>query len=306
MQVKSALVFALTLILSLTAYVWANRQLRDLRSPARAGVAMRSLPLPVGFYQVAAGEFSGLSADFLYLDIAASLGGRADALSTQEWDRVQKAFAVATALDVYFEPTFRAIQAYLPWTANRPQEAIALLEPVHAKRNWHWMPTFFIGFDYYFFLKDNAAASRYFQQAAERPAGPALLATLAARLEAEAGNAAAGIDFLQRMMATTDKESEKKMYQKRIAALEGVLVLEKAMARYRSEFGKNPPMLETLLLTGHLAVMPANPYYDTYFYKDGVVRFDPFPSKGAHVRKNEGQGKESQPPPLQQDTTNTP
>ena len=299
MKAKNVFLFLVLLLVALPVYIWAGTQLRANRSPEKAGFRLRDLPLPVNFYRVAAGEFSGLSADFLYLNIAAALGGRGPkTMRDADWDRIQKAFEVATGLDVYFEPTFRAIQAFLTWDAKRPEAAIALLKPVSEQRSWHWLPTFFIGFDYYFFLKDNAEASRYFQQAAERPEGPSLLATLAARLAAETGNAAAGIDFLQRMMATAEDEEERETYRKRIEALEGVQILQNAVALYRRTYGVNPPFLEALLIVGYVTRMPKNPYHPTYFYLNGVVRFDPFPTKGVYEGTTYEREEAPRPSPL--------
>lgn len=287
MNAKKFFVCLLIPALALSVYAWSNIQLRELRKAGNVGVNVRDFPFPVNFYKVAAGEFSGLSADFLYLDIAAVFGGRdSNTLSSEEWDRMQKAFAVGTGLDPWFEPTFRAIQAYLPWSAERYEETIDLLEPVHDKRTWHWLPTFFIGFDHYFFLWNNAEASRWFLLAAQRENASPLLATLGARLAAESGNAAMGIDFLQRMMATAQEESIKKKYRQRITALEGQLILERAVARFRADFGKNPPELLMLVLHGYIPNMPYNPYYANYFYQDGVVRFDPFPTKGIEADRN--------------------
>lgn len=301
MKANRILATALALALALPVYVWTSLQLRGLRAPAKLSLNVREFPFPVNFYRVAAGEFAGLSADFMYLDIAALFGGRdSNTLSESDWDKVEKAFAVATGLDTFFEPTFRAVQAYLPWSAARYHEAIDLLEPVHEKRSWHWLPTFFIAFDYYFFLKDNGEASRYFLQAAQREQAPGLLATMGSRLAAESGNAAMGINFLRRMMETAKNESERETYRTRIEALQGVVILEDAVKRYRADFGRNPPDLLMLQLHGYVRQMPRNPYHPNYFYLDGVVRFDPFPTRGVASEQYRKQIKRQrpEPPPL--------
>ena len=297
MKAKRFWLCLLALAVVLTAYIGTGLYLREQRKPERAGFKLRDFPFPVDFYRVAAGEFSGLSADFLYLDLAATLGGRATSSTwgKAEWDRVQKGFEVAVGLDPYFEPTFRAIQAFLPMDAKRPREAIALLEEVSAQRFWHWTPTFFIAFDYYFHLRENSTASRYFLEAAQRKDAPSLLATLGARLAVESGNAAMGIDFLRRMMETSKHEDEREIYRQRIAALEGVVVLEQAVARYRADFGRNPPDLWALTLHGYLVKLPKNPYYPQYFYLDGMVNFDPFLEREIEARK---QARGARPSPL--------
>ena len=281
MKAKNVLLFCLALAAALPVYIWAGTQLRALRTAEKTWLRMPNLPFSADFYRVAAGEFAGLSADFLYLDIAAALGGRNTKLMTSgEWEQVRKAFEVVTGLDVYFEPTFRAIQAYMTWDAKDIHDAVALLEPVSEKRVWDWNPPFFIAFDHYFFLRDNGEASRWFLQAAQREKAPPLLATLGARLAAESGNAAYGLDFLRRMMQTATTDEERETYEQRITALEGVVILEDAVARYRADYGRNPPALWALMLHGYIEAMPHNPYHPTFFYLNGIVRFDPFPTKG--------------------------
>lgn len=300
MQAKKFLAYLLVLAVAAPVYIGTGLYLREQRKPETAAGKLRDFPFPVEFYKVAAGEFSGLSADFLYLDIASALGGRnAKSLNSGEWDKIQKAFAVANGLDPYFEPVFRTVQAYMTWSAERYEEAIELLEPANEKRTWDWQPAFYIGFDHYFFLKDNAEGSRYFLEAAQRENAPTMLATLGSRLAAESGNAALGIDFLQRMMATAQNDDERKTYQERIEALQGVVALEAAVARYRAELGRNPPDLWALMLHGYIQKMPYNPYYPQYFYRDGVVRFDPFPTRSAAAKyPGKARKKRPEPPPL--------
>lgn len=289
MKTKHVFVFLTTLVLVVPVYIFAVQLLQQRRTVEKKALTLRALPFPVDFYYIAAGEFAGLTSDFLYLDMAATLGGRESAaLREDEWDRVEKAFATTVRLDPYFEPTFRAIQAYLPWGAKRPIQANALLEQVSEKRSWHWMPPFFIGFNHYFFLKDNAQASQFFIEAAGREHAPPILATLGARLAAESGNAVIGINLLQRLMAATENEHEKILFKRRIAALQGVNILENALAHYRRDYGENPPFLLALIVGGYLRSLPVNPYHSVFFYKDGVVRFDPFPDKGGEVTSDRG------------------
>ncbi len=292
MKTKQTLTFVVVLLLLLPGYIVAVNMLHQERTPEQQERDIRNFPFHQDFYYVAAGEFAGLIADFLYLDVAATLGGRRAALLDEdEWDKIEKIFTIAVHLDPYFEPTFRAIQAYLTWSAKRPLRAIALLEKVNEKRTWHWMPPFYIGFNHYFFLKDNWKASHSFMEAAERENAPSIIATLGARLAAASGNAAIGINLLQRLMATTENPQEKRMFKQRIEALQGVYILEEAIAKYRGDYGVNPPFLLVLIITGYLDSLPRNPYHPTYFYKDGVVSFDPFPEESATQNEFSGRFK---------------
>ncbi len=299
MKRKQPIIYIVVFVILLPGYIVAVNMLQQDRTPEQQKLHFRNLPFHEDVYYVTAGEFAGLIADFLYLDIAATLGGRrADLLDEDEWNKVEKIFTTAVRLDPYFEPTFRAIQAYLPWSAKRPLRAITLLEKVSEKRTWHWMPPFYIGFNHYFFLKDNTEASHNFLEAAERENAPPMLATLGARLAAASGNATIGINFLQRLMATTENPQEKRIFKQRIEALQGVDVLEKAIAKYRRDYGVNPPFLLALIITGYLDSLPKNPYHPTYFYKDGVIRFDPFPTPEDTAAQKGYDNKAGRKPPL--------
>ena len=280
MKVKKSLVLWLVFFSLIATHTVLFTQLQANRDTGKQSLHIRALPLPPSFYTVLTGEFQGLAADFLYLDIAATLGGREKPnLSTTEWDGLEKMFAVAVTLDPHFTPTFRAVQAYLPWLAKRPEAANRLLTIVSESRNWDWQPPFFIGFNHYFFLNDNKAASIALMDAAKREQAPTALATFGARLAAESGAEDAGIELLTRLLQTKESEFEKKPLQDRIEALRGVKQLKELVARYKAEQGVNPPNLHDLIFLGYVKDLPVNPYYDSYFYQDGVVRFDPFPQK---------------------------
>lgn len=280
MKKKNVLVFLTFFSLLLISHCFLFFQLSQYRTIENRRTTIRVLPLPPSINSILAGEFQGLTADFLYLDIAATLGGReGDNLTDTQWNEVEKMFATAIRLDPYFAPTFRAVQAYLPWLAKRPEHAIQLLMEVDKKRYWDWLPAFFIGFDYYFFLNEFKPASKFFFAAAKHDNAPSLLATLGARLAAETGDDEIGIDFLTRLLETTDNENEKKLFQDRITALQGQKELKTLIARYKTDHNAYPPNLHVLVFLRYTKNLPINPYFHTFFYQDGKVSFFPFSTK---------------------------
>lgn len=266
----------LCFFLLLVGHTFSFFELAQYRSSQERANTIRLLPLPPSINSILAGEFQGITADFLYLDIAATLGGRKSIKYTNEdWDAIEKMFATAIRLDPYFMPTFRSIQAYLPWN-ERAESANKLLMEVYNKRDWDWLPAFFIGFNNYFFLNEMKEASDYFFFAAEFENAPPMLATLGARLAAESGEDEIGIEFLKRLLKTKEAENERKMLEDRIIALRGQKEIKELIARYKADHGVNPPSLHDLVFLKYTNQLPNNPYYGNFFYQGGKVSFSPF------------------------------
>jgi hypothetical protein len=222
--------------------------------------------------EIAAGEFKGLLADYLLLKASTFLGGR---YQTTDSDReaVYTLFRQSIALDPYFFQTCYYIQGYLPWEGKMPKKAIELLEICKTHRYWDWNPCFFIGFDYFYFLHDNLAASKYLMEGSKRPDAPLLLGMLGARLAQKGGQTEAAIIFLKTMYETADNKDTKKQIKQRIKALTGVLILEKGIEQFKERFGHPPKKLEELLTAEILEQLPQNPYQTPYTYENGQIGF---------------------------------
>jgi len=140
-------------------------------------------------------------------------------------------------------------------------------------RRWDWVPGFFIGFNYFYFIKDNLEASRQLMEASKVPNAPLALATLASRLAAKSGQTLTAIVFLRAMLEKTEDEDKRKELELRIEALKGVLTLEQALERYRSAFGNEAQSLEELVTSGIIAELPINPYERPFELREGVISF---------------------------------
>ena len=99
------------------------------------------------------------------------------------------------------------------------------------------------------------------------------MALLGARLAQKGGATQAGILFLANMYETTDDENARKSIEMRIDALKGVLVIEKAIEKFISNFNSPPQRLDELVETGILTKLPKNPYKTYFDYKDGIIGF---------------------------------
>ncbi len=155
------------------------------------------------------------------------------------------------------------------------KDAIEILEIFKKHRDWDWQPGFYIGFDYFYFLKDNLTASKYLMEAAKMPYAGSLLGLLGARLSQRGGDTMVSIAFLKSMYASTENKAAKEEIERRIEALKGVLKLEKGIARFVSAYGQKPETLDQLVEAGIVERLPENPCRPdkAYIYEDGKIEF---------------------------------
>ncbi len=227
--------------------------------------------------EIVSGEFRSLLADYLLLKASIYLGGR---WSTPEVNKktVSTLFRQSAELDPYFFQTCYYIQGYLPWwRKDYVHEGIEALEIFRNHREWDWQPGFYIGFNYFYFLEDNQTAARYLMETAKRHPNQAdSLGFLGARLSQKGGQTKASIAFLKTMIPRTENEWARKELQKRLTALEGVRILEKAIKNFRAMFFDHPPdTLDRLVEVGILKALPENPARKDglYLYKNGQIDF---------------------------------
>ena len=253
-------------------YIVSTFKIKHYRTHIPSSQRASALMVSPALLEIAAGEFKELLADYLLLKASTFLGGRHQT-SDSDREAVYTLFRQSLALDPYFFQTCYYIQGYLPWEGKMPKEAIALLEICKKHRYWDWNPSFFIGFDYFYFLHDNLAASKYLMEGSRLPNAPLLLGMLGARLAQKGGQTKAAIIFLKTMHETTDNGETKKQIGLRIKALTGILTLEKGIKQFQEEFGSPPKKLEELLTAGILEKLPQNPYQTPYTYENGQIGF---------------------------------
>ncbi|MDY6825202.1 MAG: hypothetical protein SWH68_15640 [Thermodesulfobacteriota bacterium] len=240
---------------------------------SRSHEVLEASALPPAFLKVAAGEFKGLMADYLLLKGVAFLGGRHET-TERDINTIHTLFQQSLALDPYFLQTCYYIQAYLVWHGKNYEEDIELLKISKNHRTWDWLPAFFIGFDYHYFLRDNLKAATYLMEASKKPGASPFLANLAARLSQRGGQTEAAIAFLKSMRLQTKDDKVKEQFDKRIRALEGVKLLEKGIAQYKAKFNHHPQSLDDLVTSGILSGLPENPYKKPFVLEDdGGIEF---------------------------------
>ena len=260
------------LLFFLGGYLLSTMWLKNERIVVQTYQRAEALMVSPVLLEIVAGEFKGLLADYLLLKASAFLGSRYQT-TEDDYDAVQALLNQSLTLDPYFYQTCYYVQAFLAWQGKRIDEAIELLKISEKFRYWDWTPGFYIGFDYFYFLKDNRTASEYLLKTSKKQDAPPILATLGARLAQKSGNTMTAIAFLKSMLPTVEDDTTHRQVELRIEALEGVVILEKGISEFQARFGELPKNLEALISSGILKQLPVNPYNKPFTYEDGIIGF---------------------------------
>jgi hypothetical protein len=222
-------------------------------------------------------EFDGMAADFMFLRALVFYGStfeRTEKPRVKEWEwrRLYNDLAASTDLDPYFLDPYYFAQANLTWEGNLVREANLLLEKGSQYRDWDWMLPFYVGFNHFYFLKENDQASVYLMEASRRPGATPLIASLATRLALKGKRTENAIFFLKEMLRREEDEEVKKSYRLRLEALSGILALERAVELFREKFEYFPTSLDSLVEAGLISKIPIDPYGGNFFISyDGSI-----------------------------------
>lgn len=276
MNIKQTSIFFLSFLCFSAVFFASSLAVKENREDLGANYSLRINPLPGKIIPLFAGEFKGLLADHILLEIGAFVGSNKK-ISTDEKEKIRLGLEQALILDPYFMQTYLFTQALLSWDCKMPEEAIRLLEISRKHLPWDWRPGYYIGFDYYYFLNDYSKASEIFLETARIKNSPLLIALLGSRFAFKSKKTEGAIFLLTDMLKDPElNENNKEDISKRIAGLKGVLLIENALENYKKAFNAYPPKLNALMEKNFLKNLPPNPYYKTYLYrqKDGRVFFD--------------------------------
>lgn len=229
-----------------------------------------STPLPAPLLKILSLDHDGLTSDFLFLRSLVFIGTRLEKnvqldLPDREWRWFYATLDVVTDIDPYFKDPYYLGNAFLTWHAGMANEANTLLKKGSRSRDWDWVPPFFIGFNYFYFLQENDKAAEYLMEASRRPGASPTLASLASRLAFKANKTENSILFLQEMIKKTDDEPMKKLFETRLEVFKAIRFLEKAAETYRGKFRGAPSSIDDLIGRNIIEVLPKDPYGGKFF-----------------------------------------
>ncbi len=275
LKAKSITIYSLLFGFLIAAYVASAMNIERFRDEMSPEETVSTLMIAPEALEIVSGEFRQVLADYLLLKACTFLGGRNKAKGS-DMKVVATLFEQSLYLDPYFFQTCYYVQAFLTWRGAMVEEAIDLLKISKKHRYWDWQPGYYIGFDYFYFLKDNNKAAKQLMETAEIPGAPRIISSLAARMAHKSGQTELAIALLQTMYDKAKDENTRTFLQDRIKAHTGILVLEKAVRLFWQKYGYIPGSLEDLVLKGIISELPENPYGDRYIYepKTRQVFFD--------------------------------
>jgi len=234
----------------------------------------QSFVLPSALIKIAALEFRGLASDVYFLNSMVFIGATQQRKETPrvkewEWQWLLKVLDTATDLDPYFFDPYYYANAFLPWDAGMVKETNLLLAKGSRHRDWDWMLPFFIGFNKFYFLKNDSEAAEFLMEASRRPGGDPMLASIAARLAYRENRTETAIYFLEQTAKNTEDRNIKERFETRIRALRSILFLESAVAEFKKKYGKIPVSIEALVNKNIIRQLPRDPYGGTYYLAEG-------------------------------------
>ncbi|MFI5398837.1 MAG: tetratricopeptide repeat protein, partial [Candidatus Binatia bacterium] len=174
-----------------------------------------------------------------------------------------------TDLDPAAEHVYRFGGLILLWEADFTDAGIALLEKGTQNIPASWELQYMLGFGYYFFKDDLAAASRTLRAAALLPDAPEFVSSLAALTHAAREGTSRAIDFLTEVERNSTSDETRKVIHQRILELtlsRDIDALQAVAEAFAIRFGRRPMDLEEIVSAGMLASIPPEPFGGRYLY----------------------------------------
>jgi tetratricopeptide (TPR) repeat protein len=206
------LAFFLAVILSLGGLQVGLQRVFEERYPSRSIENLLYLPTGENLKVMSLG-FRSLLADALWVKAIGYFGGHN--LTDREYPWLYHILDTVTTLDPLFRHPYLFGGIVLGVEEGDPAKSIQLLRKGMSYYPGDWRLPFYIGVDYFFYLKDPAAAAAYLKVAATLPAHPEYLPRLAASLLTKAGHKEAAIAFLETIAENTrDERVRQGLYEK--------------------------------------------------------------------------------------------
>jgi hypothetical protein len=230
--------------------------------------------LPSGqFLKGAALAYDELFADYLWIKAIVYFGDHFETDKSYKW--LYHLLDIVSTLDPYFQYPYEFGGVALAYWVKDENLSIKLLKKgminVPKTHERYWTIPFFLGFNYMYYKKDFAAATRYLEEATKYPGHPRYLPLLVSRLYANAKDPEIAIKYLQEIYLSTKNEEAKKDIIKRIDEIvveRDILILEDMRDQYLKKTGSYPSNLEELISAGLLKKIPREPFGGKYFIKE--------------------------------------
>ena len=259
---KQTISLSCFLIFSMVSCFFVQQHLSDKREEFLKASYM-AYTLPSKITGLLALEFKGIVSDFLFLKTTTFFGDKfikQESVSEKQADYAYESIKIITDLDPWFWDAYLFADMLLTWDFGQIDQANDLLLKARSNRTWDFKPGYYLGFNHFYFLKDNKKGSRFLMEASKIPGAPSYLASLAARLSMYDNQYTPAIVFLNEILKTTQNQGLKKQYEKRLKTLVIMDKLEKNVHAYQAALGSFPETLQNLVDKGFIESIPDDPY----------------------------------------------
>lgn len=213
-------------------------------------------------------EFKGIVSDFLFLKMITHYGekiGNKEKLDERHADFLYTTTEAITDLDPWFWDAYLVADMNLTWGFGQFDKANKLLLKAKRYRSYDYKVPYFIGFNYFYFLKDSVNAAKYLREAASFPDSPETLPYLASRVSLYANDHRAAIQFIIDVLKTIKNKQMIDQLKIRMEALVHLDILERKVLEFRQIYHENPKSLEDLVGKGLIREIPKDPYGGKFY-----------------------------------------
>jgi hypothetical protein len=222
------------LVASATALVHASMSTPSAASSGRISVptAQRARALSFGFEPVIA--------DYYWIEALQVVGDVERPAHRNE--TISALMDLVTGLDPWVDHPYRFAALWLTESLDEVRHGSRLLEKGIAYHPLDWRNRFYLGYNLFFYLEDNARAADALESALKFPDAPDYLGAFVTRLRASADGLDTAAMFVQRLIAQTEDEYAKAEYLDLLDEIETerrARVLDRARAEFRRRNGRD-------------------------------------------------------------------
>jgi hypothetical protein len=192
------------LVAAVTALVHAS-----MSTPSAAASGRMRVPSPERARALSFG-FGPVIADYYWIDALQFVGDTERPARRNE--TVAALIDLVTGLDPWVDHPYRFAALWLTETPEEVRHGNRLLEKGIAYHPLDWRNRFYLGYNLFFYLEDNARAADVLESAMKFPDAPDYLGSFVTRLRASSDGLDTAVMFLQQLIAGTEDEYAKAEY----------------------------------------------------------------------------------------------
>jgi tetratricopeptide (TPR) repeat protein len=213
-------------------------------------------------------DHQSLMSSWLLFKVITYYGGKIDpkigSFKDIEYYNMYRFIDAATDLDPYNIDAYYFAEAVFTWGLGRIKEVNRILERGLRYRTWdHYIPCF-MGFNYFYFLKDYKRAAKYLRIAAGITKS-AFFTSLTSRMLYEAQQTEVAIEFIQQMIKEIKNNNLRRSLEVRLEALKAIAYLEKGVKEFKERYKRLPHNLEEMVGVGVIEKIPHDPYGGNFY-----------------------------------------